>query len=123
MSKKSTMDECDSNAESRSNIHRNNAGIEMIKYLLLILVIALASAMTTNAIDVSISSSDGVDINFVGDGLEMDDNVFINGEQFNGIKDWTDENRTLYHLRWYNGKLDEYNITFLNGTKAITLFD
>jgi hypothetical protein len=95
----------------------------MIKYLLLILVIALASAMTTNAIDVSISSSDGVDINFVGDGLEMDDNVFINGEQFNGIKDWTDENRTLYHLRWYNGKLDEYNITFLNGTKAITLFD
>jgi hypothetical protein len=90
--------------------------------ILIIIALALASA-SAEGIDVDFSSSNGINVDISGAILDYNDNLWINGEIWNGEKTWTDKEGTIFNETWYNGKLHQKKIVWINGTQVITLGD
>ncbi len=92
-----------------------------VKFLITLLIaLALASA---SAIDVDFSSSNGINVDTSELQLDYDDTLYINGEIWNGEKSWMNQEGTIFNETWYNGKLHEKKIVWINGTQVITLGD
>jgi hypothetical protein len=96
----------------------------MSKIVLIIMALALASA-SAKGIDVDFSSSNDVSINIDTSGaiLDYNDNLWINGEIWNGEKTWMDQEGTIFNETWSMGKLHEKKIVWINGTQVIILGD
>jgi hypothetical protein len=95
----------------------------MSKILLVLIALALASA-SARSIDVDFSSSDvSINIDTSGAILDYNDNLWINGEIWNGEKSWMNQEGTIFNETWSMGKLHEKKIVWINGTQVITLGD
>lgn len=93
-----------------------------MKLIFALIAIVLASTMA-KGIDVSFSSSDGVNVNLDTSGLvlDFDDELTINGEMWNGERSYTDNSGSMINETWRYGNLHKKEITYLNGTKFTIL--
>jgi hypothetical protein len=94
----------------------------MLKILLVLIALASANAQGIN-IDFSSSSDVSINIDISGAILDYNDNLWINGEIWNGERSWMDQEGTIFNETWYNGQLHEKKIVWINGTQVITLGD